>query len=398
MPETRSGSMATAHPASRHKARRARSSSAAQLRSRKAAPALSPARRRRVRHQPANAALMKAPANQTEHPAPLDLAASSVVEPIVSPSQAGSTPAESVIEAGPELIGGISAGLESETSGLRPDQDLAGADSADSTMEDAADDLAEDSSDVANKENNLPDEALSNCGETSTPNYEMENAGDTAEHTTHPASKDTSSGAILSDVMENPPTGTSSELAAEELAMSSGVPNNGESDPSNDHHSSSENIPGCSQDPLEIEDSDGEDSDEAGVDSDYLKVLLTDHNLLDLLQETDSDSDSDSSGPSIAGQRRTLPYRESRYKARLLQQRENHVGSIIRLLQGLIEQIQSRNSGEDVGATGEGSLLDSEIGATGGTMEMIGFLQRRTAAYRKSLHHTRRMLKSEEED
>jgi hypothetical protein len=371
MPQTRSLSMATTS-GSRRKTPRVQSSSAHQLRS-KATPASPLARRKRsrVHHQPAKKTNTGAPANRTKRPAPLNLVASSVVGPRFPPSQAGSTPTESVMEAAPELIGGISTCLESVASGLHDDLGSARADPADSTMEDAANNLVDGLSDLAGEESNLP-ERLFDDGEASIADSDMEDAEDPVQPTADLVSKDTDFGVIRSVFVKKCPTGPALDLTAEGLAISS------------------------TQAVVEIEDSDNEHSDEGEIISDYLYRLLEDHDALDPF--SDSDSDSDSSGSSIAGQTRTLPHRRSRDQGRLHQRRGNHVASTNRILQGLIEQVQSRNTGEEAGATGGEftKLLYSEIDATCATLTLIDFVRGRVAAYRQSLLHTRRELKAEE--
>jgi hypothetical protein len=113
----------------------------------------------------------------------------------------------------------------------------------------------------------------------------------------------------------------------------------------------------------------------------FVRTLLSDHDLLE---------DSDSSEYctyrhlcNISG--RTLPPCEGRYRGRLRQQCGHLVGSTIKikLLQGLIEQVQSRNTGEGLGAIRRGSgEISLEIAATGATLSLVRFLDKHVATYR----------------
>jgi hypothetical protein len=149
---------------------------------------------------------------------------------------------------------------------------------------------------------------------------------------------------------------------------------------------------GEAQDPIEIE-----DFDEVRFDYSHARELLRDLHLLDLFEEESDNCEEFNSGHHRNGtDRRTFPPHKGQDQRRLQQQRDYHVGSTIRILQGLMDlmdHVQRMNTSEEEGAVrGIAELLKSEIAASGTTMVLVELIQIRTVAYRKDVLRAYREL------
>ena len=212
------------------------------------------------------AALAQDTTHRTEHPIPMNCTVDSVIGVVDPLSSTGSASAESCIQAAPDLIKEVSAGPIVEDSGL-VDLDLSGTSLTDSVIEDAAQGPAEASADLTDKDRNLASQALSDCAE-------------------------------LDDVQGG---------LAEGMIWASAHSANNYSDLASGHNSGSALVPGSSEDLIEIE-----DSNEIGFNYNYARAFLSDHDLLDLFEESNSSDDSIDGYISNSSECRTLPNHRGR--------------------------------------------------------------------------------------
>lgn len=227
---------------------------------------------------------------------------------------------------------------------------------------------------IASSANEITDPAA--AGET--------NSAETVE--AHDQSHLATDGSITPDHNMNPLEGSVEEASEEPGNDSSALLREG-SDVANDHSPSSQVDQGSTWNPIEIE-----DSDKTGFNYNDIRSIIVDLGLLDLFEESGDTEQFISYAHRNGNESRTLPYRESRDQARLRQRRDNHVGSTIRILHAVTDQVQSRNSCEKLDdVTGESAnILKLEIAASGVTKVLIEVLQTLIADYRKDLLHSRR--------
>lgn len=157
-------------------------------------------------------------------------------------------------------------------------------------------------------------------------------------------------------------------------------------DGSRDGYPSGLVVPGTSHNPIEIE-----DSNEVDFNHNHARAIWSEYNLLDLFEDNNNASEQ-FIGPQVHDRHdRILPCRKARDQGRLQQQRDEHVGSTIRVLQAMIEQVQSRDACERVETVEvPADLLCSEIDAASVTIVMAELLCLRALDYRKHLLRSRR--------
>ena len=188
------------------------------------------------------------------------------------------------------------------------------------------------------------------------------------------------------DAMELTPNDSGMENAEE--------PTEADSLDDSSHNSGLVGVSGTSQNPIEIE-----DSNEVGFNYNYARQILSYYNLLDLFEESNNVPET-YIGPHIYDcHDRQLPYRKARGQGLQQQQRDAHVGSTIKILEAMINQVQSRYDCESV-STMEGppSLLHSEIAAISVTIALAEVLSWHASEYRRQLLHQRREATQDSEE
>ena len=141
--------------------------------------------------------------------------------------------------------------------------------------------------------------------------------------------------------------------------------------------------------PIVVDESDDEQQDEAPA---YIRDLVR-RDVSDEDMESDYSDDSSNSGSPRQFSR------SSRLQGRLDQLQDNHVGYTIKVLERLIEQIESRDDGEPENNDRQGRSMDeyllSELNATSRTIGSLDWIIKDIQKYRTKLSRARRRQKEQ---
>ena len=146
---------------------------------------------------------------------------------------------------------------------------------------------------------------------------------------------------------------------------------------------------GGSTQPIVVDESDDEQIDEAPA---YIRDIVR-RDVSDEDMESDYSDDSSNSGSPRQFSR------SSRLQGRLDQLQDNHVGYTIKVLERLIEQIESRDDGEPENNDRQGRSMDeyllSEMNATSRTIGSLDWIIKDIQKYRTKLSRARRRQKEQ---
>ncbi|KAH7374076.1 hypothetical protein BKA64DRAFT_714895 [Cadophora sp. MPI-SDFR-AT-0126] len=144
---------------------------------------------------------------------------------------------------------------------------------------------------------------------------------------------------------------------------------------------------GGSTQPIVVDESDGEQIDEV---PEYIRDIVG-RNVSDMESEYSDDSSNSGSPRQFS--------RSSRLQGRLNQLQDNHVGYTIKVLERLIEQIESRDDGEPDNTDRQGHSMDvyllSEMNATSRTIGSLDWIIKDIQKYRTKLSRARRHQKKQ---
>ena len=146
---------------------------------------------------------------------------------------------------------------------------------------------------------------------------------------------------------------------------------------------------GGSTQPIVVDESDDEQIDEL---PDYIRDIVGRSVSDEDMESEYSDDNSDSGSPRQFS-------RSSRLQGRLNQLQDNHVGYTIKVLERLIEQIESRDDGEPENNDRQGRSMDeyllSEMNATSRTIGSLDWIIKDIQKYRTKLSRARRRQKEQ---
>jgi len=146
---------------------------------------------------------------------------------------------------------------------------------------------------------------------------------------------------------------------------------------------------GGSTQPIVVDESDDEQIDEV---PDYIRGIVGRDVLDEDMESEYSDDNSNSGSPRQFS-------RSSRLQGRLNQLQDTHVGHTIKVLERLIEQIESRDDGEPENTDHQGRSMDeyllSEMNATSRTIGSLDWIIKDIQKYRTKLSRARRYQKEQ---
>ena len=146
---------------------------------------------------------------------------------------------------------------------------------------------------------------------------------------------------------------------------------------------------GGSTQPIVVDESDDEQIDEL---PDYIRDIVGRSVSDEDMESEYSDDNSDSGSPRQFS-------RSSRLQGRLNQLQDTHVGHTIKVLERLIEQIESRDDGEPENNDRQGRSMDeyllSELNATSRTIGSLDWIIKDIQKYRTKLSRARRRQKEQ---